>query len=283
VQPERVEPAPFIVGAGRSGTTLLRLMLDAHPELAIPAETHFVPRVAGCATPEAAIECIRSASVWRDLNLDGEALAERAAGAADPRAVLREMYALYAEGQGKPRWGDKTPAYVRSMPAVAEALPEARFVHIIRDGRDVAASVRGLWFGGDTIADTARWWSGSIAQARRDAAGVTYLEVRYEDLVREPEPVLRRICDFVDLAWDPATLTYPKRAAGRLAELGNDVVRADGTVTTGAQRMELHQLALGPPVPTRIGRWRSELAPAEVRAFEEVAGPLLRELSYEAG
>jgi hypothetical protein len=256
-------------------------MLDAHPQLAIPAETHFLPRVARCESPAAAVELIRSASTWRDLNLAGDVLAARAAGAGNARDVVREMYALYAEGQGKPRWGDKTPAYVRSMSVVAELLPEARFVHIIRDGRDVAASVRGLWFGGDTVADSARWWSESIAWARRDGAGVAYVEVRYEDLVRDPEPVLRRICEFVELEWQPAMLDYPRRAGSRLAELRNDVVRVDGAVTTGAQRMHLHRLTLGPPVATRIGRWRSELAPADVAAFEAVAGPLLRELGYE--
>ena len=151
-------PAPFIVGVGRSGTTLLRLMLDAHPDLAIPTETHFIPAllqvVETTGDREAALRLLAGAATWPNLGVEIAAVAE-AFSRLDPftpGGAARAVFGLYAEAQGKPRWGDKTPPYRASMSEIARALPEARFIHIIRDGRDVALSYRGLWFGpGDDI------------------------------------------------------------------------------------------------------------------------------------
>jgi hypothetical protein len=152
-----------VVGVGRSGTTLLRLMLDAHPELAIPPETHFVPavieRAKGGAGSEALIAELTGVRGWDELGVDAGQLRERVPAAAhgDAATVLRAFYALAAEARGKTRWGDKTPIYVTRMRAISATLPEARFVHLIRDGRDVALSRRRRGMGeGKPIADTAR-------------------------------------------------------------------------------------------------------------------------------
>ena len=109
-------PAPFIVGVTRSGTTLLRLMLDAHPEMAIPPETHFVPSLIK-ATRKRGVTCEEAHAIvtghrqWGDFNLDSAALLQRYCGLdrIDPETTIRAFFELYAEGQGKPRWGDKTP------------------------------------------------------------------------------------------------------------------------------------------------------------------------------
>ena len=140
-------PAPFVVGVGRSGTTLLRLMLDSHPQLAIPPETGFVPDVIracgrrGARAPQV-MALLREQRSWGDFDLDEGELERRMAAAPrlDAATALRALYGLYAEDQDKPRWGDKTPAYVKRMPMIERALPEARFIHVIRDGRDVALS-----------------------------------------------------------------------------------------------------------------------------------------------
>ena len=166
-------PAPFVVGVGRSGTTLLRLMLDAHPELTIPAETQFVPQLIEAAdagaSAEGLVELIVGARTWSDFGLDERRLRERVATGDAPgaAAVLRAFYGLCAERAAKPRWGEKTPAYVRSMTAIGELLGEARFVHLIRDGRDVALSRRRRGMGdGKPMADTARLWRRRIEGAR---------------------------------------------------------------------------------------------------------------------
>jgi len=284
-------PAPFVVGVGRSGTTLLRLMLDAHPELAIPAETHFVPDLIEAGKRGARggdlADLIVGARNWGDFAMDEAELRKRVAalGRADAAAVMRAFFGLYAELQGKPRWGDKTPIYVEHMRTIAKVLPEARFVHLIRDGRDVALSRRKRGMGvGKPMSDTAERWRGRIERARRQAKRLRgrYMELRYEDLVANPEPELRRVCEHLELDLDPAMLSFHERAPERLAEMGRDLPPEGGRIArSGRERLASHALATAPPTDRRTGAWRTEMSAADRAAFEAVAGELLRELGYE--
>jgi hypothetical protein len=284
-------PAPFIVGQHRSGTTLLRLMLDAHPELAIPPETQFIPlvaeRCAGAADPGAGfVAMLLEHTHWDDFHLDGELLRERLSYVHpfELGAALRVFYSLYAERFGKSRWGDKTPRYVRHMELIQRLLPEARFVHLIRDGRDVGLSVldERLVAGKSrgSLEHVAERWVEKIRYARRQAAELRYyVEIRYEDLVLDTEYTLRRICDFVDLRWDVGMLEYHRSSPVRLAEL----VTVDEKWSTAAQRRSRHALTARPPEPSRVGRWKTEMAEPDLIAFEHVAGELLAQLGYEIG
>ena len=279
-------PAPFVVGAGRSGTTLLRLMLDSHPRMAIPPETHFIPRLAE-SFGEGPVDGPRFAAAlagerrFGDFGLGEAELAERVGPAQVPLAdALRAFYAAYAARHGKPRWGDKTPGYVGSLGLIRGLLEEARFVHVIRDGRDVAlaASARN----GKRPARCAVVWRKAVLEAREQAAGLDgYLEVRYEDLVRDTEPTLRRVCELVELEWDPAMLGYHERAAERLRELGDLPGRKiGGREATAALRRSFYELNSSPPLESEIGRWRAELDAADLAAVEDKAGGLLAELGY---
>ena len=283
-------PAPFVVGVGRSGTTLLRLMLDAHPELAIPPETHFAPglieRAHEGAGAHALVDEIVGARSWADFGIQPERLRERvtALGEGGAATVLRAFYGLCAEREGKPRWGDKTPIYVRSMRPIGRELPEARFVHLIRDGRDVVLSRRARGMGaGKPIADTADRWRRRIEEARTQARRLRgrYLELRYEDLVTRPEPQLRRVCELIELDYDAAMLDYHERAGGRLAELGDLPAEGGRRGRAGAERQASHALAAGPPTSARTGAWREQMSSADRAEFEAVAGGLLVELGYE--
>ena len=149
---------PVIVGVPRSGTTLLRIMLDAHSALAIPPETGFLPRLAAldgvAGDGRAAFDAITGAETWPDFHLDATAFAAEIARLVPCTSadVGRTFYRMYASRFGKARWGDKTPSYGTDIDQIAGLLPEAHILHIIRDGRDVMLSVRGLWFRpGDTI------------------------------------------------------------------------------------------------------------------------------------
>ncbi len=288
-------PAPFVVGATRSGTTLLRLMLDSHPELAIPLETHFVPDLidaAGDLTRGASAERLADVMIshrrWGDFRLDAGELRERLQRLErpDPGNAARAFYALYAEHQGKPRWGDKTPGYGKHMQKIEEALPEARFVHLIRDGRDVALSILNQSFGPSSVEKAAEKWKYRIEMGRNEARGLShYLEVRYEDLVLDTERTLRGICEFCELPWDPAVLTYHERAEERLQEKARDLPpsRPGRSPRPAALRLASHALAKEPPRADRVDRWRTEMSAADRAAFEEVAGELLNELGYEVG
>lgn len=281
-------PAPFIVGVSRSGTTLLRMMLDAHPQLAIPFETHFLNRLvlAGDGlSPAQFLDLVVGTPSWPNLALDADEVA-RALGEITPFSAtegVRTVYRLCAARAGKARWGDKTPSYLAIMPAIQRLLPEARFVHIVRDGRDTALSFKGLWFGpGDDVKAAARFWNERVRKARAQSAELGhYMEVRYEDLVLDPRAVLTRIVTSLGLDFDPAMLDYERTASERLAE----IVRPFGP--NGAESLDLDRFkaiyanAQRPPDPQRIGRWRTEMPEADQRAFEAIAGELLADLGYE--
>jgi hypothetical protein len=287
---ERDLAPPFVVGVARSGTTLLRMMLDAHPQLAIPHETHFLPEVVPTwdgYPPDplaAAVNLLRQRDGFAHLGLDPDLLLAtcREHAVDNPGDLVRTMYRLYAQRHGKPRWGDKTPPYLESMPEVVELLPEARFIHVIRDGRDVAVSLRNAWFGPTTIADAARCWRDAITAGRAAAASLgSYREIRYEHLVRDPSRELGRICEYLDLRFSPRMLEYHRSAAERLSEIAQPLVYERDRVTASVEmRRAVHVATTHPPDPRRIGAWRSELTPAELEEFSEIAGPLLAELGY---
>ena len=283
-------PAPFVVGVGRSGTTLLRMMLDAHPELAIPPETHFVPevleRAGGGADPQALVEAIVGSRAWGDFGLEPDALRARVAALRRPDGaeVVRAFYLLYASSRGRPRWGDKTPGYVKRMRPIAAALPEARFVHLIRDGRDVALSRRGRGMGATKdVAEVAGLWRRRIENARKQARRLSgrYLELRYEDLIADPGAALRRVCELVELEYDATMLDYHEAASERLAELGDLAERGRRGARSASERRQAHSLAAAPPSAERVQGWRGRMSAEDRRTFESVAGGLLAELGYD--
>ena len=263
-------------------------MLDAHPQLTIPPETHFIPRAlrawhAGGA--EGALEAILSHRRWPDFELDEADLRRDVSTQAIDEIgdVLRAFYRLYARSRDKPRWGDKSTNYIRHVRRIRRALPEARFVHLIRDGRDVAVSLRDVWFGPRSIAEAAEKWRDEVSKARRQARKMPgILEVRYEDLVSDPEPVLHEVCDFVQLEWDPEMLGYRPTAMERLSELRGDLHRGDRIISE-AERVA-HQANVSRPLSLQsVGRWRTEMSAGDRVIFDEQAGELLRELGYGAG
>ena len=290
-------PAPFIVGVGRSGTTLLRLMLDSHPELAIPPETHFVPAlIRECerwrASPEKLLETLvnHPEPGWKDMALDREDLLRRwrAISPLQTPDVIRAVYEAYADREGKPRWGDKTPRYVRKMGRIQRVLPEARFIHLIRDGRDVALSTRRRmerWNRPKAVETErmARRWRSRILKARITGRrfGERYIEMRYESLVRNPTDELHRVCELIELEFDPVMMSYYERAAGRLEEINRDLDAKDGAVRPASERLASHAMTLKPPSEERLEVWRREMEEEDVRTFEGVAGDLLADLGYE--
>ena len=200
-----VPPFPFIVGSGRCGSTLMRVMFDAHPDMAVPTELYFslAPR-AEWLTPDGSLIVDRvvadlEARPWYP-RMKLEPGAYRAAIAAeaptDYADVIRSLYGVYAQAQGKPRYGNKSPGHVASMPQLLALFPEAKFIHIVRDGRNVALSYMEHNFGPSDLAGSAEAWRNRVMRGRRAGAKLgpdRYTEVRYEDLLDDPEGQLRRL------------------------------------------------------------------------------------------
>jgi hypothetical protein len=213
----------FVLGCPRSGTSLLRLMLRAHPRIAIPPETRLL------------LDAYEHRGAYGDLRRlpNRQALAEWiVAGAGtrfsglglDPRSVADEIIAgpptlgsaleialrAYARRLGKPRWGDKRPGYVQHIDALLRMFPDAQIVHVIRDGRSCVAELNGTpWWRMGVYHAIATWTqaidAGQAAASRLPADA--YIEVQYERLASDPEEELRRLCAFLGEEYVPSMVT----------------------------------------------------------------------------
>jgi Sulfotransferase family len=289
----QLAPMPIIVGVPRSGTTLLRFMLDSHPSLAIPPETGFLALPLKWFRMVAPRETLfrvvtrlpLKSGPWQDFGLDAPEFRQRLRQIEpfDLGEGLRTFYRLYAEKQNKPRYGDKTPLYCKHLQAIETLLPEAHFVHIIRDGRDVALSLRTMSFApAQDIPTLALYWRKLIENARRAGRHCrAYMEVRYEALVEDPPAVLHSVCSFLKLDFDSAMLRYWERTAERLREHKASSRIKGRLAVTHEQRLFQHRLALKVPQVDRILDWKNKMTPAERAQFLHCAGEMLEELGYE--
>ena len=265
----------IVLGVRRSGTTLLRVMLDRNPELAVPDESYFVPQLARRhrtpVDPAAFLDDLRRLPTLVDWGLSPASVQARLRPGMTTDDAIAAVFAAYAAERGKARWGDKTPLYMQHLDLLERLFPDARFVHLIRDGRDAALSFLSVpaglmtegWGHPQDAAGFACQWATEVASARELGArvgGQRYRELRYEALVADPEGELRAVCAFAGLEYDPAMLDYVGQ-------------------TDSARKA--HQQRLNEPPRQNVREWRTEMSESDRHAFEEVAGALLAELGYE--
>ena len=266
-------PFPFVVGCHRSGLTLLRAMCESHPDMAVAPESGFLltarPARPDAFTPTRFVEQIYADAQFRRWGVSRAAV-ELSFHATPPRTyvdAVRHVYTLWAAQRGRARYGDKTADHVLGLATITTLFPEARVVHMVRDGRDVAASILELGWS-DTIEHAALHWRQRVLQGRqaRDLLDPDrYHELRYEDLVMQPEPTLRKMCAAIGLPFHPAMLNHQRAAA--------TVARTEPPANRNRY--------LGRPVMPRLRDWRRDLPAAAVDRFEVVAGDALAELGYE--
>jgi hypothetical protein len=267
-------PPVIVLGVGRSGTTLLRVMLDRSSELAIPYETFFVPQLAHRhgrrPKLDDFLDDLGRLRTLYDWGISPDDVRPRLHEGMTTSEAIAAIFETYAERQGKPRWGDKTPLYMQQLPLLERLFPEAIWVHLVRDGRDAALSFLELpegfsgktWALPRTVPQFAARWRTEILAARRLGrhAGSRYLELRYEDLVDEPERRLRLVCEHASLTWEPGML--------------------DHTRPSDTAHMPEHRNLAQPPTPG-LRDWRSQMNREDALAFEQVAGDVLRGSGYE--
>jgi len=280
-------PFLFIVGCPRSGTTLLQRIVNAHPQIAITPESHWIPHLyekPWALTPGKMIEhkLVRELGKhpkFARLGISREELKklERLSRNGHPltySCFVTAILDLYGKTQGKPLVGDKTPDYVRRINVLHGLWPEARFVHLIRDGRDVCLSMREwpkvhpkpgdfmTWK--DDPVSTAAWWWGVNVRLGRDAGKLLgselYYELRYEALVARPREECEGLCAFLGLPFDEGMLRFHE-----------DRARPDPG---------LEPKRAGLPVTPGLRDWQSQMPAEHVEWFEASAGDVLDELNY---
>lgn len=286
-------PLCFIVGCPRSGTYLLSSLLNSGGAVAVPTETHFVPLfqrvlpLAGTlrrpANRRRLVESIRAflqiwlaraeserdfAAVTRHSLLDcGETWDRIAQEAPDYPAIVAGLFNDFARRRGATHAGDKS-AFFAHVPL--ELMHTAtgghcRFLHVVRDGRDVALSWCRFAFGPRDLAEAAEHWAEHVREKRTwgRAHPELYLEVRYEDLIATPEPEMRRICQFLGIPYTPRILEFHQREYAAAI--------ADSTT---------HRLLTQPLDAANQQKWRTAMSAADLANFEAIAGAMLRESGY---
>jgi hypothetical protein len=266
----------FIIGSGRSGTTLLRLILAGHSRIHIPPETWFIltlveelPLETILTLPqvERAVSIMTSDYRWPDMDIAPEVLHRQAVTLKDPRLVdiIDLVYREHLARTGKPRFGDKTPAYFMIVPQLATLYPGARFIHLIRDGRDVAISLIDLDYE-HYYQEDFEW---TIVMHKRGALLDSHyssqiLEVKYEDLVADPSATVQRICAFLNEQFEPAMLDWTP-----LLDMVPECER------------HIHPKLSRPITGDRVGVWRTRLSAFECFAMEACLWRDLVQLDYQ--
>jgi hypothetical protein len=263
---------------------LLRRIVSAHPKIVITPEAHWIPlwfeqrrglTPDGLVTPELVSELLAH-DKFALFGLGREALMSLA-GSGQPisyASFVTGIFDLYGEARGKKAVGNKTPDSVRRIGTLHTLWPEARFVHLIRDGRDVALSLMN-WpsvrtkkpgtfptWKDDPVSTAALWWELNVRRGREagEALGPElYRELRYESLVADPAQECAALCEFLGLAYDETMLNYHEAFK---AAADQEVVHDRQPITSG------------------LRNWRAQMRANDVERFEAAVGTLLDELGY---
>lgn len=255
----------LIGGCGRSGTTVLREMMNRHSRIAVGPETAIL-----CDIPNAK----RLSVEWRMPVNEVRRLIDTS----DSIVRFAEaFFRRYAKDQGKPRWADKTPRNIRSIGRLLQQFPRCRFIHIIRDGRDVACSLRthpktAIRHGklmpnsvNKPIDECIRRWVEDVSAGLPFQSHSRVLEVRYEDVARDPTSVMKSICNFVGETFEPAMVQGDQ---------------SNASLDMRAERLVNNAQAAGPVHTKSISRWQKDLSLDERREIARHAGGLLEALGY---
>ncbi|MCA9262294.1 MAG: sulfotransferase [Planctomycetales bacterium] len=287
-------PWLFVGGCPRSGTTLLQRMLDNHSLLTVANDSHVIPRALEKTSRELVLRAESGASIpltreLRDavsgyhrfyrLGVD-VADVDRIAGSVDTyQELIRGLFDLRAQHQNKVYSGEKTPDYVRYIPLLLQMFPDSKFIHIVRDGRDVSLSLRQWatptkgpgrfeYWNTDPIAVCALWWRMFCEQGLAVPSDLNprVLLVQYERLVAYPQSELERICQFIDLPFETQMRDF---------HVGRSPQTQPDDKTHSAKKQWL-------PAVKGLRNWRTDMAPEDVQVFDGLAGAALSRLGYES-
>jgi len=262
-----------IVGVGRSGTTLLMSMLNAHPAITLPPEFHFVN--------EHLAQRPRATLAEALARLEGDPRFARLGLALDEVKrpfthlpfsmpnLYRQLLQCYAQKQGVSVIGDKAPKYVEYLPLLRHIFPDAKIIHLIRDPRDVYLSrTKAAWSAGRKDTWQFLAYRAQSALGRRlgpKLFGHNYLEVHYEQLLTQPQNELQRICRLIGAPYQPEMLAF--------GDAAQNIIFPD--------ELAWKREALGPLLTDNMNKWRRELTPQQVARVEAACAPAFKEGFYQ--
>lgn len=271
----------FIVGHERSGTTLLMALLGNHPRIGIPEVGWLFPRIypwrhtygdlaidANFRTMADEMLFGLNQPLW-GMKLNPMTAVDEIISLARERSfagVYAAMHQRYLQEEGKPRWGQKTPNNLYFVPQILDCFPNAQFLCITRDGRDVAAQSMRSAFGAGNIFGAADTWHKActfVKPFRKKYPASVWMDVKYEELCREPEKVLRSVCQFIQEEYTPRMLDFHKTPIA---------------VQRGKQR---DHAPLGQPVSDKyVGIYKYYLSIYEQQVYAAIAGKSHGEAGY---
>ncbi len=240
----------FVVGSPRSGTTLMRSILDSHPQIFCPSwETGLFTH----------LDHMMNGDLLKVMKNEGEAFPLKRSELIDwVRRAALDLIGQFGKKAGKSRWAEKTPAHVHHIAFIHEVFPDAQFIHMIRSGYEVVKSLQNMPWAPRRIGWSTKTWVSSVQAGRAAGAKLPpgqYHELRYEQLVKEPQRALEELCAFLGETFSPQMLEFHDPAKN-------------------SWKAQLRPLQDKP-----VNQYR-ELRLWERLAFSWSAAPLMRELGY---
>nr|WP_321233986.1 sulfotransferase [uncultured Psychroserpens sp.] len=265
----------FIVGVQRSGTTLLRLILNAHSEVAIPEEASFLKPLLKKKWIETSItgdkkdklvSYLRNNEQFNLWNFDREPLLKEIAykESTTIKEIMEIMYTSYATHEGKTSWGDKS-LFFGAMDLLYQMFPEAKFIHIVRDGRDVFYSWRRMDPNKSHPSVMALDWKFKIRfieKSMKNIPSTNMMVIRYEDLLDKPEDILKETCKFLNLEFQKEMLKFHKSSNKYIGKHHSDLIFKEID-------------------SSNINKWKVQLNDKETKLYQMAAGNVLKKYGYE--
>lgn len=269
----------FIVGSPRSGTSLLSKIISGHPKIGIPFESHVYPRLypwrkcygdisinknkKRVAEDIVSLEPVKK---WKKLP-SVERVIENIGGSSFHTAFEGFMEAWLRE-IGKKRWGEKTPHNVFFWREISEGFPKSKFIHIVRDGRDVAMSWKKVRFGPEHFYSISNLWKNYVKKAeeiKRKTDKNRFYEVKYEEILKRPKKNIKKICNFLGESFDSKMMKFYKGAGSYPTDDRNE------------------RNLSRPLLRDNMNKWMSDINTRNLRIFESVSGETLERYGYELG
>lgn len=270
----------FIVGCFRSGTTLLRLILNANSRITISDEARYIPRYINSGRKRATYNKseVRALceKIIRQLKRQRWAAVPDISvlldyfpnGSLSYNEIVETINSFPHKVPSDGYWGDNTPMYIEHWEQLKDQFPDARFINMVRDPRDVIASTKSIAFNfGFSTYTAARIWEYRLrcsVAMREQLPSADYFEVRYEELVREPERIVSELCEFLGVEYEADMLRFNESIdAAALAEV-----------------QPHHKKVLQGITDKSVGAYRSGLSPRQLSLIERVTETLMVKNGY---